>query len=139
MVYDIDLPNAPVNEIHPFNVGLKRQPSSSSSVANQTSKTGSNSQLNANIPNKSNNSKRSKIQNSKSSNKRNKGGIKSEELDSIGLAESESITSQLVNSDSLSQNDLTNELSTTKKEPMDPIKNENTNMALMDPVLFTTE
>jgi hypothetical protein len=41
-VIDINIPNAPVNEIHPFNIGLKRQASSqASSLANAGTKTNS--------------------------------------------------------------------------------------------------
>ncbi|CAF0716250.1 unnamed protein product [Brachionus calyciflorus] len=40
-VYDINLPNAPVNEIHPLNTGLKRQASSNAALSTTSSKSNS--------------------------------------------------------------------------------------------------
>lgn len=40
-VLDIDLPNAPINEIHPMNTGIKRQTSSNAALSSTTSKSNS--------------------------------------------------------------------------------------------------
>ena len=50
-VYDVDIPNAPVNEIHPFNVGIKRQ-SSNPNAASSANATKQNENASKNQANK---------------------------------------------------------------------------------------
>ena len=68
-VYDVNIPNAPVNEIHPFNVGIKRQSSNPNTASlTNTSKQNENA------------SKNQASKRAKTSNSSNKGNIKKNKI-----------------------------------------------------------